>query len=52
MMWTSMRAVAQETAAVRTLAVVITMATVLVCALKVHRFIRWVAPHRTMKAPN
>ncbi|KAF5800806.1 hypothetical protein HanXRQr2_Chr06g0240861 [Helianthus annuus] len=50
--WTSVRAVAHDTAAVKTLAVVITIATVLVCTLKVHKLIRCVAPHRTIKAPN
>ena len=52
MMWTSIRAVAQETTAVKTLAVVITRATVREWVVKVHRLMRWVAPQRTMKAPN
>ncbi|RWR95259.1 hypothetical protein CKAN_02459500 [Cinnamomum micranthum f. kanehirae] len=38
--------------AVETFARVITTATVLECIVKVHRFIRWVAPHKTINAPN
>jgi hypothetical protein len=51
-MWTSIKAVAHDTIAQATFATVITTATAFECIENVHRFIKWVAPQRTMKAPN
>ncbi|BAS92354.1 Os05g0155250 [Oryza sativa Japonica Group] len=49
---TSIKAVMHETTAVAAFATVSTTAIVLVYMAKVHKFIRWVAPQRTMNAPN
>lgn len=52
MICTSMSDVAHETTAVKIFATVSTTATTHVCALKVHRLIKWVPPHSMRNTPN
>ena len=51
-MWTSIKAVAHDTIAQAIFAAVITTATAFEYIENVHKFIKWVAPQSTIKAPN